>query len=145
MESDRSAAPERERRPDRHRGPLHNPFWDWTAKGELRLPRCSKCAKPAWPVKRACDNCGGNEFAWEPMSGRGRIVAWCTFVQDYYRGLLPVPYNTILVELDEGPLFISDPDGFAETEMAPGRAVEVRFKPCSDSGGSFELPVFALA
>ena len=46
------------------------------------------------------------------MSGRGTIASWCTFERDYYYGLLPIPWDTILVELEEGPLFISNPQGF---------------------------------
>ena len=50
-----------------------------------------------------------SNLVWAPMSGRGRIVSWCTFERDYYAGILPIPWETILVELEEGPLFISNP------------------------------------
>lgn len=134
-----------ERRPDRVIGHNHDIFWDGCSKGELRIQRCSGCGKLNWPSGRSCEYCDTTEFTWETMSGRGSIVSWTSFVQDYYQGMLPVPYDTLLVELEEGPLFISNPHGFTETDIEPGMPVEVRFIPCEDSAGLFSLPVFARA
>ena len=39
-----------------------------------------------------------------------------TFHQRYYPDV-ESPYDTILVELDEGQLFISDPDGFTNNDL----------------------------
>ena len=135
----------RQKRPDRTLGPRHQPFWDGCAAGELRVQECTSCGKLLWPAMRACDGCGGDAFAWRRLSGRGRIVSWATFVQDYYRGVLPVPYDTILVELEEGPLFLSNPLGFTDADIVPGMPVEVAFLPCEDEAGPFELPVFRAA
>jgi uncharacterized OB-fold protein len=134
-----------ETRPDRTLGPGHDEFWAFCDKGELRVQQCQGCGKLLWPVMRACDGCGGGAFDWAAMSGRGKIISWTTFVQDYYRGMIAVPYDTILVELDEGPLFIANPDGFGEAEITPGMPVTVRFRACRDSAGPFNLPVFARA
>ena len=134
-----------EKRPDRTLGAGHDEFWAWCAKGELRLQKCGGCGKVLWPVMAACDGCGGTEFIWERLSGRGKLVSWCTFVRDYYRGIMQVPYDTILVELAEGPLFIANPQGFGEEDCVPGLAVEVRFIAAEDSAGAFSLPVFAKA
>lgn len=135
----------RERRPDRTLGPGHDTFWQWCDKGELRLPRCTACARLIWPVANACSTCGGAAFTWERMSGRARLVGWNTFVQAYFKGVLDPPYMTILVELEEGPLFISIPQGFGEADMSPGLALEVRFSEAEDSAGPFALPVFVQA
>jgi hypothetical protein len=79
------------------------------------------------------------------MTGRGKLVSWCTFERDYYRGLLPIPWDTILVELEEGPLFISNPEGFSWPEMAVETQVQLTFLRCVDSRGEFALPVFRKA
>lgn len=136
---------ERLTRPNRTLGPGHDIFWDWSAKGELHLPRCTGCGKLLWPVADACDHCGGAEFAWERHSGRARLVGWNVFVQNYFKGVLEAPYETILVELDDGPLFMANPLGFGEAEMRPGLDLAVRFIPARDAAGDFALPVFALA
>jgi uncharacterized OB-fold protein len=134
-----------ERRPDRVRGHGHDEFWSWCAKGELRLQRCAACGKLSWPVVSACEHCGGKQLNWERMSGRGRLASWCTFERDYYEGVMPIPHETILVELEEGPLFIANPRGFTWRDITAGMALKLAFVACEDSAGPFELPVFEKA
>lgn len=131
-----------ERRPDRTLGPPHDIFWDWCGKGELRLQRCTSCGEISWPATLACDDCGGPEFTWERMSGRGRIVSWCSFERDYFAGLLPMPWLTILVALEEGPLFLSNPLGMDEQDIRFNMDVALAFIDCEDKAGAFSLPVF---
>jgi uncharacterized OB-fold protein len=134
-----------QKRPDRTLGPGHDEFWRWCGEGELRLQRCAACGEISWPVVKACEYCGGGELAWAPMSGRGRIVSWCAFERDYYQGVLPIPWDTILVELEEGPLFLSNPEGFGWRDITADMPVKVAFIACEDSAGAFSLPVFEKA
>lgn len=134
-----------QKRPDRTLGPGHDEFWAWCARGELRLQRCGDCGGLSWPVVSACEHCDSSKLTWERMSGRGKLVSWCSFDHDYYRGMLPVPYDTILVELAEGPLFISNPSGFGREELAFEMPVSLTFLDCEDTAGAFKLPVFAKA
>ena len=131
-----------ERRPDRVLGPGHDAFWAWCDEGELRLQRCGACRRISWPVVAACEYCGGVELSWDRMSGRGKVVSWCTFERDYFRGVLPLPWATLLVELEEGALFVSNPRGFTPDDCRLDQAVKVCFVDCEDSGGHFRLPVF---
>lgn len=130
-------------RPDRTLGPGHDEFWAWCGKDELRLQRCDQCGFMPWPVTQACERCGNERFSWEKLSGRGTILSWCTFDHDYYRGVFPIPHDTILVQLEEGPLFVSNPDGFTREDIAIGMPVVVRFIDAEDSAGPFRLPLFA--
>ena len=131
-----------EQRPDRTLGPGNETFWYWCNQGELRLQRCTRCNYLCWPVTGACEQCSGETFIWERMSGRGTIVSWCSFERDYYQGTFPLPWDTILVELEEGPLFISNPRGFTCHDVEIGMKVHVTFIECVDSAGQFRLPVF---
>ena len=131
-----------QRRPDRTHGPGHDEFWAWCNKGELRLQRCSECGQISWPVVKACEYCGGTQLSWEKMSGRGKIVSWCTFERDYYNNLLPIPWETILVELDEGPLFVSNPKDLTWRDIEFNMPVTLAFLDCEDSMGPFKLPIF---
>jgi uncharacterized OB-fold protein len=134
-----------QRRPDRTRGQHHDEFWAWCAKGELRLQRCLNCKKLSWPARPLCEYCGHPKLVWERMSGRGEIVSWCSFERDYYGGLLPMPWDTILVELEEGTLFISNPQEFTQIDISFGMKVQVTFIDCEDSSGPFSLPIFRAA
>lgn len=132
-----------ERRPNRVRGPEHDEFWSYCAGDELRLQRCQHCRHVQWPpVAQACELCAKTELAWETMSGQGKLVSWCTFYQPYYPET-ELPYDTIVVELDEGPLFISNPAGFTNDEAELDMAVSVAFIDCEDDAGPFRLPVFS--
>jgi uncharacterized protein len=135
-----------DRRPDRSLGPGHDEFWEWCAVGELRLQRCGACGHLSWPaVAEACERCDSTDLTWERMSGLGTVVSACTFVTDYYRGAFPLPWDTILVELDEGSLFLSDPVAFGRDDIGPATRVAVTFVDCEDSAGAFRLPVFERA
>ena len=134
-----------ERRPDRVRGARDDQFWAFCEQGELRLQGCAACGKLSWPVTEACEHCGSDQLDWRPVSGKGRLVSWCAFHQDYYGGVIPVPYETILVELAEGPMFISNPQGFVAAETPMGAPVKLAFLACEDAAGAFRLPVFEKA
>jgi uncharacterized OB-fold protein len=132
-------------RPNRTLGPGHDDFWTACDQGALRIQRCTSCNNLAWPVVATCEHCGSAELAWETMSGKGKVVSWCSFVQDYYRGMLPVPYDTIMVELAEGPIFMSNPADFTYDEISFEMPVEVTFIDAEDGAGAFKLPVFRKA
>jgi len=134
-----------QKRPDRTLGPGHDQFWQGCNESELHLQRCKVCGALTWPAANACANCGGTSLSWERMSGRGTLYSWCTFYQDYYRAALPLPWDTILVELEEGPLFVANPHGFSLDDARVGLPVKLAFIACEDSAGPFNLPVFELA
>ena len=131
-------------RPDRVLGAPHDEFWKYCAAGELRMQRCASCSHISWPPVEACENCGGSGLSWEPMSGRGRVISWCQFVQSYYKELA-TPYDCILVKLDEGPLFMSNPSGFDYESTESEMPVRVTFVDAEDSAGAYKLPVFVSA
>jgi uncharacterized OB-fold protein len=133
-----------ERRPPRVTGPGHDEFWQHCAAGELRIQRCDSCRHLSWPPVTACEKCGSAGVTWERMSGEGTIASACTFERRYYGDLLDIPWETILVELDEGALFISNPSGFSIDDHGPGARVSVTFLDCEDDTGEFRLPVFQL-
>jgi uncharacterized protein len=130
------------RRPNRVMRPVDEQFWKFCADGELRLQRCLDCAHISWPPAQACEKCGRVRLSWELLSGKGTVVSWCTFERSYYE-VLPAPWDTILVELEEGPLFISNPVGFTDATTTAGMPVSVEFIDCEDDHGTFSLPVFA--
>ena len=132
-------------RPNRTLGPGHDDFWAGCAAGELRIQHCNACDKHSWPVVGDCEHCGSTDLRWQVMSGKGKVVSWCCFVQDYYRGVMSVPYDTIMVELAEGPIFMSNPADFAYDDITFEMPVEVIFIDAEDAAGAFILPVFRKA
>ena len=116
-------------------------FWRHCEARELRLPRCAACGKHEWPPAPECSACGAKSFSWERLSGRGRVRSFCAFERSYYPEC-PPPWVVILVELDEGPMFVSNPQGIAYDELQEGLAVRLAFIRARDQHGEFNLPVF---
>ncbi|MER7049030.1 Zn-ribbon domain-containing OB-fold protein [Streptomyces jumonjinensis] len=80
------------------------PFWEYAARGELRVQYCAACDEPRFPPRPCCPHCQSFDSGWRRMSGRGRI--WSFVVP--HPPLLPgyaefAPYNAVVVELAEAP------------------------------------------
>ncbi|MER5889566.1 OB-fold domain-containing protein [Streptomyces sp. NPDC001941] len=80
------------------------PFWEYAARGELRVQTCAACEEPRFPPRPCCPSCQSFDSEWRRVSGRGRI--WSYVVP--HPPLLPayaalVPYNAVVVELAEHP------------------------------------------
>lgn len=80
------------------------PFWEATARGELRIQKCSECGRLRFPPRPMCPDCQSFEHEWALMSGKGKVWSWVK----PHPPLLPAyaevaPYNVIVVELDEDP------------------------------------------
>lgn len=113
--------------------PDNQGFWDGCARGKLRLQRCTGCGRWQWPPRPMCLACGAFAYEWTPVSGRG-VVHTFTIV---HRPTLPafearVPYNVVVVRLDEGPLMVSNLVDCAPAAIHIGMPVEVVFEPLHD-------------
>lgn len=142
MAQHRPNRPMAEHRPDRIMDGPNREFWAHCDQGRLCLQRCRACGVLAWPVVVACLTCGAGAFDWQALSGFGTLASWCSFERRYYGELLPNPWDCILVELEEGPLFISNPLGFGVAEATLDQPVQLAFLDCEDGWGPFKLPVF---
>ncbi|MEV7071323.1 OB-fold domain-containing protein [Streptomyces sp. NPDC093990] len=80
------------------------PFWQYAARGELRVQACAGCGELRFPPRPCCPHCQSFEAEWRQVSGHGRIWSWVV----PHPPLLPdyaalAPYNVIVVELAEAP------------------------------------------
>jgi 3-oxo-4,17-pregnadiene-20-carboxyl-CoA hydratase alpha subunit len=99
------------------------PFWEAAARHELVLQTCSSCGTIRHPPRPMCAVCNSMEYTFEQASGRGRIWSWVIA----HAPVLPsfaekVPYNVVVVELDEGVRMVGnlfDVDNDAITEGMP--------------------------
>jgi uncharacterized OB-fold protein len=103
------------------------PFWEYAARGELRVQACGACGRLRFPPRPCCPHCQSFDGEWRLMSGLGRI--WSYVIP--HPPLLPAyaalaPYNAIVVELAEDPLIrlvgnlVSAPDAPLNS-VAPSR------------------------
>lgn len=117
-------------------------FWEGTAAGELRVQRCAACGFLRYPPAPWCPSCLDEGAEWIPLSGRGTILSRLIFHQGYHPAWKErLPYNVVLVQLEEGPRMISNVAPLSEQGFAVGDAVEVVF----EREGDVVIPRFRLA
>ncbi|MBD0840195.1 MULTISPECIES: Zn-ribbon domain-containing OB-fold protein [unclassified Streptomyces] len=80
------------------------PFWQYAARGELRVQACADCGELRFPPRPCCPHCQSFASEWRPVSGHGRV--WSYVVP--HPPLLPdyaeqAPYGVIVVELADHP------------------------------------------
>ncbi|MET8211454.1 OB-fold domain-containing protein [Streptomyces sp. NPDC005373] len=85
---------------------LSAPYWEAAAGHILALARCGRCAAFAIPPDQTCPHCHATDpdFAYETVSGAGRVRSWTVVRQSPLPGLSEaVPFVLADVELDEQP------------------------------------------
>ena len=78
------------------------PYFEYAAKGELRMQTCANCGEVLFPPRPMCPRCQGIEFEWKLMSGRGHVWSFAVprppLLPDY---AALAPYPVVVVELEE--------------------------------------------
>ncbi len=109
------------------------PFWEYCAKGELRMQNCSDCGHVRFPAAVLCPKCLSEEYQWTKLSGRGKVFTYAVFHQVYYPGFADdVPYNTAMIELDEGPRIHTNIIECENDDIYIGMPVTVTFEQIDD-------------
>jgi len=117
-------------------------FWEGAAEGVLRVQRCPVCGHLRYPLARWCPECLTDGAEWVDLSGRGTILSKLVFHQKYHAAWADrLPYNVVLVQLEEGPRMISNVEPLSATSFAVGDAVTAVFV----KEGDVTIPRFRLA
>jgi uncharacterized OB-fold protein len=106
----------------------NRPFWSGCAAGKLRLRRCKGCGKNHAPTRAAC-SCGGVEFDWVEVSGRGKVFSFTVV----HRAPDPafradLPYVIAIVEFEGGGRLMSNITGCAPDAVRVGMPVRAVFE-----------------
>ncbi|MFD7169868.1 Zn-ribbon domain-containing OB-fold protein [Streptomyces violascens] len=116
------------------------PFWEYAARGELRVQACAApdCGRLRFPPRPCCPHCQSFDSEWRRVSGRGRIWSYVfphpPLLPDY---AAQAPYNAVIVELAEDPLIrlvgnvVAEPDAALDSvdpaRLRIGARVQVAF------------------
>jgi uncharacterized OB-fold protein len=107
----------------------NRPYWDALRRHELRMLSCSACGHLRYYPFRHCPRCGSEEGEWLRLSGKGVVWSVGIFHQVYFEGFRPeVPYNVVVVQLEEGPRVYSNIVGTPNAEIGIGDSVEAVFE-----------------
>lgn len=109
---------------------LNQAHWLGAQQGRLMVQQCIQCNSYRYPFKKMCTDCHSTEVDWKQVSGKGSIWSWCVFHRPYFKGFeAEMPYNVVLVELDEGIRIYSNLVGVKKSEIHIG----MRVKACFDA------------
>jgi uncharacterized OB-fold protein len=89
--------------------PVDEEFVAAAVEGGLAFQRCTECGYLRFPPAAVCPECLHATSEWVRDSGLGTVWSFCI----YHRAFDPafkdaLPYNVALIELDSGPLMISN-------------------------------------
>lgn len=108
---------------------INRPFWEATRRSELRLQRCNDCRHVWYPAGTNCPKCLSNNFEWSLMSGRGAVWSFIVYHHCWHRGFeKEIPYNVAMIQLEEGPIVITDIVGIKNDAIKVGMPVRVVFE-----------------
>jgi len=121
------------------------PFWEGTAKGELRFQKCNDCGNKMFPARLYCTNCMSQNVGWTRASGKGKIYSY-SVAYEYpparVAKFLSTPYIIALVDLEEGVRMMTNIIDCKPEDVKIGMPVEVKF---TDMGENVVLPKFSPA
>ena len=84
-------------------------FWDACRRHELRFQKCRECGFVRWPPAFLCPHCYNQGADWILSSGRGTVYSFVIYRETYHPSFYgDIPYIVALVELEEGPRFLSN-------------------------------------
>jgi hypothetical protein len=89
--------------------PYDAPMWDSIAQEEMRLQRCPGSGVFRYPPGPVCPESLSTEAEWVPISGRATILSWTVFHKQYLAAY-PAPTLVVAVQLEEGPMMVSNMD-----------------------------------
>jgi uncharacterized protein len=119
------------------------PFWKACHERVFQMQKCDSCHQFVWFPMYMCPHCGNMEMSWTELSGRGTVYSLSLIIDPVSAACAPDgPLTVALVELDEGPVMMTNIIGEGAEDVAIGDRVSLVFQQVSDD---VTLPVFERA
>jgi len=116
------------------------PFWDGCRNHELRFQKCTECGHVRWPPSIICPLCYSNRTEWIRASGKGKVFSFVVYHKAYHPAFeADLPYVVAIVELEEGPHFLTNIVGCDPDAVSCEMPVNVIWEDVTEE---FSLPKF---
>lgn len=117
-------------------------FWDGCKEHRLVFQKCRDCGLVRWPPNLVCPNCYSGAVEMITASGQGRLYTYAVYHRAYHPGFAgDLPYITAVIELEEGPHFLSNITQTSLDALKCDAKVEVIWE---DINPEISLPKFRL-
>jgi uncharacterized protein len=115
-------------------------FWDGCRKHKLLFQKCLNCGLVRCPPSIICPNCYSDNTKLIEATGKGKVYTYIVYHRAYHPGFeSEVPYVTAVIELEEGPHFLSNIIGCSPDEVKCDMHVKIFWE---DISGEYSLPKF---
>src|SRR4051812_45597515 len=120
-------------------------FWEGTAAGELRIPKCNACGALRFPPGPACQSCDAYDRGHQVAAGTGTVFSYVVHRHPPVPGK-ELPIVIALIDLDEGVRMVGEVVEVADPEtdgdgIGIGTRVRVDFNRIDDE---LTLPVWRV-
>jgi len=90
-----------------------------------------------------CPECLSATCEWIESKGEGRIYSFVVFHRAFHQSMAGrIPYVVAVVELDEGPSFLTNIVGCVSTQVRCDQRVQLKWEEVADG---LSLPVFGIS
>lgn len=111
-------------------------YWQAAREGRLLLRRCTSCDEAHHYPRSLCPFCL-SETVWETAAGTGQIYSYSIMAK------AEQPYAIAYVQLDEGPILMTNIVDTPETDIRIGARVMMEFRDSEDK--DTPLPMFRVS
>jgi len=123
-----------------HPNPDTRAFWESCRNHRLTFQQCTGCGHVRWPAAIICPQCHSASYERVVSCGRGTVFSYVV----YHQALHPayqdeVPYVVAVVQLEEGPRFLTNIVGCEPDAVACDMPVELLWEDITEE---FSLPKF---
>ncbi|MCS6891917.1 MAG: OB-fold domain-containing protein [Rhodovarius sp.] len=116
------------------------PFWQAARERRFILPRCRDSGRCFFPPAPVSPFTGRPHVEWVEAAGEGSLWSFVVFHQTYFDDF-PPPYAVVMVELDEGPMFLANLRGADPSELSIGQRMRIVF---DEERNGIVLPQFEI-
>lgn len=114
-------------------------FWSGCRQHQLKYEKCSCCGYIRWPASIICPKCHSRDYTLVESEGKGVIYSYVVFRKSFHPFLeQKVPYIVATVNLNEGPIILTNIVNCDIGNVYCGQDVEVKWHDLDD----ISLPLF---
>ncbi len=115
-------------------------FWDGCKQHRLLFQKCGDCGLVRWPPDVVCPKCYSRKAEIVASAGKGRLYTYAIYHRAYHPAFVAdLPYITAVIEMAEGPHFLSNIVGAHAQDLKCDMSVEVVWE---DIAPGITLPKF---
>jgi uncharacterized OB-fold protein len=112
-------------------------YWrEVPARFRLEAGRCTGCGKVAYPARRVCPSCRGEQFEPIVLSHRGTVVTSTVIHAAPPEFQMEAPYAMAIIETPEGARLMVQVADCEPGEVEPGAEVTLEFRRIRKEGKS---------